>query len=97
MDVLTLDVDLRLPASHSLKAKRSIVQSIVRTLDGWKGVGAAEVGYVELWQRTQLGVVVVGGSVAHVGDVADSVERHIWSVPDVEVISIDRVWSRPEA
>lgn len=93
MEVLVLDIELHIPLSRSLKAKRSVVQSVVRTIDRWKGVGAAEVGHLELWQRAQIGVVIVGGSVSHLSEVADSVERLIWSVPDTEVISIDWIWS----
>lgn len=97
MEVLIIDVDLRLPMAQSLKAKRSIVQSIVRTLDRWKGVGVAEVGYMDTWQRTRIGVAIVGGSVSHLTEVAASVERHLWSVPDVEVLSLERTWAPIES
>ncbi len=93
MHVLSLRIDLRVIDSSSLKAKRSVVQSIVRTLDGWKAVAAAEVDAHELWQRTVIGVSVVGGNVGHVEDVADSVERFVWARPDVEVIEIERQWA----
>ena len=92
VEALILDVDLHLPASTNRKAKRSVVQSIVRTLDGWKGVGAAEVGFLDKWQRTVIGVTIVGGSVAHIEEVASAVERHVWSTPEVDVLSIERRW-----
>ncbi len=76
----------------SLKAKRSVVQSLVRSIDGWKGVGAAEVGHVDTWQRTTLGITVVAGNPDHAAGVADAAERRIWSHPDVTVLSIDRDW-----
>ncbi len=87
---------LLIQGAQSLKQKRSVVQSIVRTLDGWKGVAAAEVGDLELWQRTTLGITVVGGSVSHVNDVLDSVDRYIWSQPTIEVLDIDRSWWEDE-
>ena len=92
VEVLVLDIDLHLPLSSNLKAKRSIVSSIVRTLDGWKGVGAAEVGYTDKWQRARIGVSIVGGSVSHLEQVASAVERHVWSTPDVDVLSIEQRW-----
>ena len=47
VEVLVIDIELHLPHASDRKAKRQVVQSIVRTLDGWKGVGAAEVGFVD--------------------------------------------------
>ncbi len=89
---VTLGVDLHLPVAQSLKAKRSIVQSIVRSLDGWAGVGASEVDHQELWQRTTIGIVVVGSNAGSVEERADAVERYIWSRPDVEVLDVTWIW-----
>jgi len=89
MHVVILTIELRIPAAQSLKAKRAVLQSIVRTLDGWKAVGASEVGYQELWQRAQIGVVMTSASVGHVDELAASVERYVWSRPEVEVVAID--------
>ena len=92
MHVLTLRAELHIPASQSLKAKRSVVQSIVRSLDGWNNVGAAEVDHQELWQRTAIGVTVVGPSASRVVDLMDGVERFLWSQAEAEVIEADRRW-----
>ncbi len=92
IEVLVIDIELHLPHSSNLKAKRSVVQSIVRTLDGWKSVAAAEVGFLDKWQRTRIGVAIVGGSVAHLEEVAAAVERHVWSVGEADVISIEQRW-----
>lgn len=92
MTAVALRVELHLPTPQSLKAKRSIVQSIVRTLDGWAAVGAAEVDHQELWQRTAIEVVVVGVPAMFVEERADAVERFVWSRPDVEVLDISWTW-----
>lgn len=92
MHVLALRADLLVPQAQSLKAKRSVILSMVRTLDGWSSVGAAEVGAQEKWQRSVVGVSVVGGDPSHLTEIADRVERHVWSAPGVEVLSIDREW-----
>ncbi len=93
MEVLLLSVELHIPQARSLKAKRSVVLSAVRTLDNWKGVGVAEVGHLDTWQRSRLGVAIVGGSVSHLTEVADAVERYLWSLPGAEVIDIERTWA----
>ncbi len=90
--VCVLTADLHLPMAQSLKAKRSVVQSIVRTLDGWSSVAAAEVDHLDTWQRTTIGLAVVANSVERVGEVSSALERYIWRQPDVVVLSIDRDW-----
>ncbi len=92
MHVLILRADLHLPVSQSLKAKRSAVTPMLRHLDSQTGVAAAEVDHVDKWQRTTLGVSVVGGSVSHLERVMDDVERYLWSRPDVEVLELVRSW-----
>ncbi len=92
MFVLIVSIELHIPAAQSLKEKRSVVSSVVRKLDRLEGVGVAEVGHQNTWQRAGLGVSVVGDSVTHLGEVADSIERYIWSRPEVDVLDITRHW-----
>lgn len=87
-----MQVDLRLPASHSLKEKRAVIRPI---LDGARHrfqVAAAEVGVQDKWQRAVLGFAAVGGSARHVEEVLDAVERFVWSFPEIEVIETERSW-----
>ena len=89
---LLVDIDLHVPAARSLKAKRSAITPIVRHIDQLAGVGAAEIGHADTWQRSTIGVSAVGNSVSHVEQVIDGVERFVWSRPDVEVLEITRSW-----
>ncbi len=92
MHVLALRADLHIPDAQSLKAKRSVVLSLVRTLDGWTSVAAAEVGAQDKWQRSVLGISIVGAEPGHIEEVADRVERHVWAAPGAEVLEIERSW-----
>ena len=87
-----LTVELQIPESRSLKAKRSVVKHIVERSKSRFGVAAAEVDFLEQWQRTELAFAAVGGSQGHVEEVLDAVERFVWSQPDVEVLRTDRHW-----
>ena len=87
-----MQVDLRLPESHSLKEKRAVIRPI---LDGARNrfhVAAAEVAVQDKWQRAVLGFAAVGGSASHVEEVLDAVERFVWSFPEIEVIESERSW-----
>jgi uncharacterized protein len=85
-------MELRIPGSGSLKAKRSVIKRIVETTKSRFGVAAAEVGYLDQWQRSELGFAAVAGSPSHVEDLLDAVERLVWSIPEVEVLGHHRNW-----
>ena len=91
-----LTVDLRIPDSGSLKAKRSTVKHLVEGCRSRFGVAAAEVGFQEQWQRSQLGFAAVSGTPGQVESVLDSVERYVWSHPEVEVVGTGRTWCEPD-
>jgi len=90
--VLALEVDLHIDHSQSLKAKRSVVKSLVDTARRRYLVAAAEVGGQDRWQRAVLGFAAVAESEHHATDVVDAVERFIWAHPEVEVVSAERRW-----
>ena len=92
MHAAALEIDLHLPACRSLKDKRAVIRPIV---DGaWRRyrVAAAEVGAQERWQRSLLAFAAVAGTAGHVEEVLDSVERFVWSFPEVEVVGAERMW-----
>jgi len=88
----TLTVDLRIPGIGSLKAKRSTVKHLVEACRSRFDVAAAEVGHQDQWQRSELGFAAVSGTPAQVDRVLDSVERYVWSHPEVEVVGTARAW-----
>jgi len=87
-----LTVDLRIPDSGSLKAKRSSVKHLVVACRSRFDVAAAEVGFQDQWQRSELGFAAVSGTPGQVESVLDSVERFVWSHPEVEVVGTSRAW-----
>jgi uncharacterized protein YlxP (DUF503 family) len=61
MVVGLLHMELHLPGSHSLKAKRSVVNHVKERLRTRFNASVAEVDHQDLWQRATLGVAVVSG------------------------------------
>ena len=90
--MLAVLYDLHVPQSRSLKAKRAAVKPIVEGLRVRFHVSVAEVDHQDQWQRAGVGVAVVGSSVAQVEGVLDSVDRFVWSHPEIEVLSTERSW-----
>lgn len=87
-----LEIEIHLPASGSLKAKRSVVKHLIEASRQRFGVSASEVSHHELWQRAGLGFCAVAPSVAQVERLLSRVERFVWSHPEIQVISVDRHW-----
>ena len=66
MVVGVLRLELRLPETHSLKGKRSILRSIKARVQQKFNVSIAECEDHDLWQRSILGVSQVGADQPHV-------------------------------
>ena len=96
MHVASLTLELRLPAVHSLKEKRSTLRPIIDGARRRFAVAAAEVGRQDVWQSAIVGMAAVSGSATHAREVLDSVERFVWSFPEVEVSSTTRNWISDE-
>ena len=92
MHVAVLKLDLHIPQSRSLKAKRAVVKPIVEGIRHRWAVAVAEVDHQNQWQRAELGVAVVAGKQATAAEVLDAVERFVWSNPEIEVLAADRTW-----
>jgi len=80
MVVGTLRVEIHIPASHSLKEKRSVVNHVKERLRTRFNASVAEIDHQELWQRAALGVAVVSGE----GGGLDRVLRDILEVVERE-------------
>jgi uncharacterized protein YlxP (DUF503 family) len=96
MFVLLLDVEIHIPAAHSLKAKRAVVKSLVEGGRQRFQVASAEVGYQDKWQRSRLGFAAVASSASHVTEVIDEVERFVWSSTESDVVRCERRWMDDE-
>ncbi len=86
MYVAHLEVELHIPLSHSLKEKRAVVKPIIEGARRRFQVAAAETDHHAKWQRAAVGFAAVGADAEHVTEVLRTVERFVWSFPEVEVI-----------
>jgi uncharacterized protein YlxP (DUF503 family) len=89
---LAIEVDIRIPMSQSLKDRRQVVTSLIEGARQRFGVSAAEVGGQDTWQRATLGFAVVASEARLAEQVLDSIDRFLWSRPDIEVIASEVRW-----
>ena len=88
-------IDLHIPASRSLKAKRSVVNALKARLAALDA-SVAEVGEQDLWQRCVLGVAAVSGDVHYLDDLADRIRAVVEREPRVVLLSLDRRVAPPD-
>jgi uncharacterized protein YlxP (DUF503 family) len=79
-------IELHLPASTSLKDKRSIVRGLKDRIRERVRASVAEVDHQDLWQRAALGVAVVSGEAHQVTEMLDSVRRLVEGTFGAELI-----------
>jgi uncharacterized protein YlxP (DUF503 family) len=82
--------DVLLPGdSRSLKQKRSYLRPIIAMLRKYE-VSVAEVGFLDLHGRAEIGVAVVAAEAAQVRAVLDTCENQMAGRPEIELLSVRR-------
>jgi len=78
-------IELYIPDSHSLKAKRQVIRSLKQRMRDKFNVSVAEVGEQDLWQKALLGIACVANESAYVNQVLDQAVNLVRSVPSIEL------------
>jgi uncharacterized protein YlxP (DUF503 family) len=68
-------IELHIPASRSLKDKRSVVRALKDRIRSRVHASVAEVDHQDLWQRAALGAAVVSGDHGEVGRMLQAIRR----------------------
>ena len=89
MIVGTLEVELFLPGSASLKDKRAVLNRLRDRVRGRFNASVAEVDHQDTWQRARIGVAVVSHENSGCRDVLAAIQRVIES--DDRVLIVDGV------
>jgi hypothetical protein len=79
-------LELRIPASGSLKSKRHVVKGITGGVRAKFNVAIAEVDHQDQWQRTSIGVSCISESVFHAEKILREIERFVARDDRVEIL-----------
>lgn len=77
---------LYLPNSHSLKQKRSYIQSILKKTHNQFNVATAELDHQDIWQTSLIGITAIGSDTVILKNLMRIVEEYIeenW--PDIQI------------
>jgi len=83
----SLEIGILIRESRSLKARRSVVNSLKDRIRGKFNVSVADVGDQDVWQRTTLGVAIVSNERRFANEVLSKVLDVVGRDPRVEILS----------
>lgn len=92
MFACVLTVDLRIPLAGSLKQKRAVITPILEGSHRRFRVAVSEVGQQDQTNRSELSFATVASKASIAQETLDTVERFVWSFPEVEVLDCWRSW-----
>lgn len=80
--------ELSLPATRSLKEKRSVLRPVVEGLRRMSSYSVAEVDHHDLWRRAGLGVAVVAVNRRELEKMIHKAERYLDAKHEVDVMRV---------
>ena len=88
MEAAAMRFDLSLPATRSLKEKRSVLRPVVEGLRKTASYSVAEVAHHELWRRAGLGVALVATDRRELERMMQRAEHFLDGRHEVDVIEV---------
>lgn len=86
MVVGVCQIDLLIPGNASLKGKRKVLRQIIDRVKNRYNISISEIGDNDLWQRSQLGLSVVGNDSRHINSSLDKIINFIEGMNVAEII-----------
>ncbi|MCF7810779.1 DUF503 domain-containing protein [bacterium] len=81
---------LYLPASHSLKDKRSVIKGLKERIRNKLNVSVAEVDYQDKWQRSTIAVACVSSDSSIVDKTKIIIENMIEDCGEVQLLRVEQ-------
>lgn len=88
MIIGSCSVEILVYESNSLKEKRHVIKSLITRVQSKFNVSIAEVGYNDLWNKSELGYVCVTNDTNHANSMISKVLNYIERDNRVEVLDV---------
>jgi uncharacterized protein len=83
-------LELLLSDCSSLKDKRQVIRSLIERLKNRFNISIAEVGFLDLLRRSEIGFSVVSNETRHLESLMGKVVSFIEGDSRVQIVSIDK-------
>lgn len=88
MIAAVLRVELHIPQSRSLKAKRAVLRPFIEGLKQVASLSVSEVDHHDAWKRASVGVAVVAPDVGMLDRLVDSMRRYLDAQLEMEILEV---------
>jgi uncharacterized protein len=92
LHTLVLAIDCRIHYAQSLKQKRAAIKGVIDRLRARLNASVAEVGYLDEWQRSLIGVAMISNNRRYLQQQSDLVAQILLEATDIEIIHIESHW-----
>ncbi len=93
MIVKTLELDIYIPESNSLKDKRRVLKSLINRCRQKFNVSISELEDIDKIRHTVIGIATVTNSNSYADEILDKCLNLIENEYSVEIINIEREWN----
>lgn len=87
MIIGSCSVELMIYESNSLKEKRHVIKSIIGRIQAKFNVSIAEVGFNDIWNKSEIGFVCATNDSAHANSVISRVLNYIDRDSRIEILN----------
>lgn len=81
-------LEIFVPEAASLKDKRKVLQSLIQRLQNRYNISVAEVGFIDIYRRGELGIAAVGNEKGHLEKVLHNLVKFVESDNRLEVLRV---------
>lgn len=92
MQVLLLQISLRIPFAHSLKDKRKQIKSLKDRLRSRFNISVAEIDSQDNWQSAEIGACMISNDKSFLEKQYSLVEALVLEYTELELLNIRREW-----
>lgn len=90
--IVFVAIELMMPASGSLKAKRRVVKGLRDRIRARLNASVAEIAYLDQWQRALLGVAMIGSDRVYLEQGISALETLSRDIADAELLAFHVEW-----
>ncbi len=90
MILLVMEIEFHVVEAHSLKEKRMILKSLIQKIKGKWNVSIAEVGYLDKWQRSLVGLSAVSNDKQMLERIYEKIMSSIEQQPELEILTVKK-------
>lgn len=87
-----ISIEFVVPQANSLKAKRRVVKSILARLKNKFNASVAEIGYLDKWQRSLIGITMINTNRVMLEQQLVAIENQLRAVADIDLLAFNVEW-----